>query len=62
MAQQYESGQKSYWYENNADGFSTGKIATEHAFSILEAKGYIERDSDGDFVISAKGKNEILFR
>ena len=60
MAQQYESGEKSYWHENNTDGFSTGRIATEHAFSIIEAKGYIERDNDGDFVISAKGKNEIV--
>jgi hypothetical protein len=60
MAQQYESGDKSYWNKRDVGRFSTGRIATEHAFSILEAKGYLVRDRDGDFVISAKGRNEIL--
>lgn len=61
MAKQYDSGELSYWsHRSSYEGFNSGRIAVEHAFSILEAKGYLDRDNDGDYLLSDKGMNEIV--
>ena len=61
IARQYDSGQSSYWNSGRLIEFGmTGKLSIEAAFSILLAKGYLELDSDGDYVLSDFGKTEAI--
>jgi len=58
MINLYDSGATTYFLRSDfGSQFSLGKIAAENAILVLEARGLVERDRDGDFLIFDKGKS-----
>ena len=54
----YDSGQTTYWHTDDIARLSgTGRIATDNALVKLEARGLLEQDSDGDWLLTERGKS-----
>jgi len=61
IARQYDSGQSTFWNPQRLiESGLTGRISMEAALSILEAKGYLELDHDGDYLLTSHGKKAAV--
>ena len=61
IVKQYDSGEESYWNaETLAESLGKGRLIYEQSLTVLESHGYLEQDSDGDFFLTNKGKEDAL--
>lgn len=63
IVEQYDSGEETYWNaELLAESKGEGRLIFDNSLTVLKSHGYLDKDSDGDYVLSNKGKATALER